>query len=57
MNELDKTLKNNELEISNSNNNNVYDPFYTPSENIKVTDNQPVGPKGYFYVEYYYRQF
>ncbi len=53
MNELDKTLKNNELEISNSNNNNVYDPFYTPSENIKVTDNQPVGPKGYFYVESY----
>ncbi len=53
MNELDKTLKNNELEISNSNNNNVYDPFYTPSENIKVTDNQPVGPKGYFYIECY----
>jgi hypothetical protein len=53
MNELDKTLKYNELVNTDSNNNNVYNPFYTPSENTKVTDNQPVGHKGYFYVECY----
>ena len=53
MNELDKTLKNNELVSSDSNNNNVYDPFYTPSENSKLSDNQQVGHKGYFYVESY----
>ena len=53
MNELDKTLKNNELVSSDSNNNNVYDPFYTPSENSKLSDNQQVGHKGYFYIESY----
>ena len=53
MNDLDKTLNHNELDSTDSKNNNVYNPFYTPSENIKVTDNQPVGPKGYFYVESY----
>ena len=53
MNDLDKTLKISELDDIDSEKNNVYDPFYTPSENIKVTDNQPVGPKGYFYIECY----
>ena len=53
MNELDKTLKNNELVSSDSTNNNVYDPFYTPSENSKLSDNQQVGHKGYFYIECY----
>jgi hypothetical protein len=53
MNELDKTLKNNELDSTDSNISNVYNPFYTPLENTKTTDNQPVGPKGYFYVECY----
>jgi hypothetical protein len=53
MNDLDKTLNHNELDSTDSKNNNVYNPFYTPSENIKSNDNQPVSPKGYFYIECY----
>ena len=53
MNDLDKTLEINKLDSLESNKYNVYDPFYTPLENIKVTDNQSVGPKGYFYIECY----
>ena len=53
MNDLDKTLKISELDGMDFEKNNVYDPFYTPSENSKLSDNQQVGHKGYFYIECY----
>ena len=53
MNDLNKTLNNNELEDTDLNVKNVYDPFYTPSENIKTTDNQIVKPTRYLYIESY----
>ena len=53
MKDIDKTLIINELVSPNLSEPNVYDPFYTPSENTKVSENQLVGHKGYFYIESY----